>query len=171
MIKDVDQSVDRLQRAIIPSFHQNCPARTTRAPRTVPCWNKQLSGLRTKTRRLFNTAKRTGQWDNYTEALTCYNKEIRRAKRSSWRRHCQEINDIPGSARLMKIMSKQATNKVSKSGLPNRQFTKTGKGTLSELFRVDFPNSLLSDDLDRGSKTWTSVEVRRTGQTGTWLRS
>jgi hypothetical protein len=64
-------------------------------------------------RRLFNTAKRTGQWDAYREALTCYNKEIRKAKRSSWRRHCQEINDVPGSASLMKIMAKHATNKVS----------------------------------------------------------
>jgi hypothetical protein len=37
-IKDVDRSVDQLQRAIISSFHRYCPAR----------------------RRLFNTAKRTG---------------------------------------------------------------------------------------------------------------
>jgi hypothetical protein len=59
-IKDVDWSVDRLQRAIVSSFQRNCPARTTRAPRMPPWWNKQMSGLRTKTRRLFNTAKRTG---------------------------------------------------------------------------------------------------------------
>jgi hypothetical protein len=116
----------------------------------VPWWNKQLSGIRTKTRRLFNTAKRTGRWDTYKEALTCYNKEIRKAKWSSWRRHCQEINDVPGSARLMKIMSKQATNKVSTIRLPNRQYTQTGKETLSELFRVHFPDSLLIDDLDNG---------------------
>jgi hypothetical protein len=46
---------------------------------------------------------------------------------------CQEIDDIPGSVRLMKIMSKQATNKVNTVRLPNRQFTQTGKGTLSKL--------------------------------------
>ncbi|XP_033606262.1 uncharacterized protein LOC117282093 [Cryptotermes secundus] len=39
---------------------RNCPARTTREPRRVPWRNKQLSGLRTKTRRLFNTAKQQG---------------------------------------------------------------------------------------------------------------
>jgi hypothetical protein len=76
--------------------------------------------------------------------------DIRRAKQPSWRRHCQEIDDVPGSARLMKIMSKQATNKVSTIRLPNRQFTQTGKGTLSEVFRVHFPDSLLIDDLDNG---------------------
>jgi hypothetical protein len=36
--------------------------------------------LRAKTRRLFNIAKRTGEWDTYKEILACYNKEIRRAK-------------------------------------------------------------------------------------------
>jgi hypothetical protein len=50
----------------------------------------------------------------------------------------------------MKIMSKQATNKVSTIRLPNRQFTQMGKETLSELFRVHFPDSLLTDDLDNG---------------------
>jgi hypothetical protein len=115
----------------------------------APWWNKQLSGLRTKTISLFNTAKRTGRWDTYKEALTCYNKEIRKAKRSSWRRHC-ETGDVPDNARLLKIMSKQATKEVSTIRLPNRQYTQTGKETLSKLFRVHFPDSILIDDLDNG---------------------
>jgi hypothetical protein len=113
----------------------------------VPWWNKELSGLRAKTRKLFNTAKRTGQWDAYKEALTCYNREIRKSKRSSWRTYCQEINDVPGGARLMKIMAKQATNNVSTIKLPDGQYTETGKGRLEELFRVHFPDSKLTDDL------------------------
>jgi hypothetical protein len=78
--KNIDQSVDQLQWAIILSCYQNCPDKTTRSPRMVPWWNKELSGLRAKTRELFNTAKRTSQWDTYKETVTCYNKEIRRAK-------------------------------------------------------------------------------------------
>jgi hypothetical protein len=46
----------------------------------TPWWNKKSSWLRAKTRKLFNTAKRTGQWDTYKEILTSYNKEIRKAK-------------------------------------------------------------------------------------------
>jgi hypothetical protein len=49
--------------------------------------------VRAKTRKLFNTVKRTGQWDTYEETLTCYNNEIRKAKQASWRVYCQEIND------------------------------------------------------------------------------
>jgi hypothetical protein len=90
--------------------------------------------------------KRTGQWDICKETLTCYNKEIRKAKRALWKGCCQEINNVPGSARLMRIMAKQATNRVSTVKLPNRHQTETGKGTLRELFRVHFPDSKLTDD-------------------------
>jgi hypothetical protein len=113
----------------------------------APWWNKKMSGLGAKTR---NIAKRTGQWDTYKETLTCYNKEIRKAKRSSWRGYCQEINDVPGNARLMTIMEKQVTNKVSTIKLPNGQFPQTGKDTLKELFRVHFPDSKLTDDSSDG---------------------
>jgi hypothetical protein len=62
---------------------------------------------------IFNLSKRAGQWGSYKETMTCYNKEIRKAKRSSWRRNRQEINEIPGSARVMKIMAKPVNNRVS----------------------------------------------------------
>jgi hypothetical protein len=79
-IKDIDRSVDQLQRAIILFYYHNCPAKTTRSPRNAPWWNNTLSGLRVKTRKLFNVVKRTGQWDTYKETLTCYNKELRKSK-------------------------------------------------------------------------------------------
>jgi hypothetical protein len=60
-------------------------------------------------------------------------------------RYCQ-INDVPGSARLMKIMAKQASNKVSTMKLSNGQYTQTGKETLKELFTVHFPDSKLIGD-------------------------
>jgi hypothetical protein len=50
----------------------------------------------------------------------------------------------------MKIMAKEATNKVNTIKLPNGQYTGTGRETLSELFRVHFPGSKLVDNLDNG---------------------
>jgi hypothetical protein len=47
------------------------------------------------------------QW----EVLVCYNKEIRNAKRFSRSEYCQ-ITDVPGSARLMKILAKQSMNRA-----------------------------------------------------------
>jgi hypothetical protein len=54
--------------------------------------------------------------------MLCYNKEMRKAKQFSRRRYCK-INDVPGCARLMKIMAKQATNRVSTTELPDGQYT------------------------------------------------
>jgi hypothetical protein len=60
-IKDIDRSVDQLQRAIILSYYHNFPAKASCLPRNATWLNKVLSGLIAKTRNLFNTAKRTGQ--------------------------------------------------------------------------------------------------------------
>jgi hypothetical protein len=79
-ISDKDLAVDQLQQAIISSHHNNFPAKTTGSPRKVPGWNKKLSGLTAKTRRPFNTGKRTCHWAAYKEVLTCYNKETWEAK-------------------------------------------------------------------------------------------
>jgi hypothetical protein len=51
----------------------------------------------------------------------------------------------------MKVMAKQATNKVSTIELPDGKHTQTGKETLKELLRVHFPDSkLIDNDSDDG---------------------
>jgi predicted Mrr-cat superfamily restriction endonuclease len=75
-----------------------------------------------------------------------------------------EINDVPGSARLMKVMAKQATNKVSTIKLPDGKHTRTGKETLKELFRVHFPDSkLMIRVMEGASRTWTHVNTMNRG--------
>jgi hypothetical protein len=46
----------------------------------------------------------------------------------------------------MKIMAKQATNRVSTIKLPDCHYTQTRKETLKELFTVHLSNSMLSED-------------------------
>jgi hypothetical protein len=70
-------------------------------------------------------AKRTGQWDTCKETLTYSTKKIRKAKQASWRGYYQEINDVLGNARLMRIMEKQATHRVSTVKVRNGQQTET----------------------------------------------
>jgi hypothetical protein len=59
-MRDTDRSFDKLHRAIVVSYYQNCPAQTTRSTRRVHWRNKKLSGLRVKVRKLFNIATKTG---------------------------------------------------------------------------------------------------------------
>jgi hypothetical protein len=95
------------------------------SPRNVPWWNKELSSLKSQRKQLFNRAKITGDWDSYRKSNTRYNKEIRKAKRSSWRENCWDIEDVAGGAKIMRIMAKESTNKVSSVKLPDSRHTQT----------------------------------------------
>jgi hypothetical protein len=70
----------------------------------VPWWN-DLAERRRRVCSLFNAAKKSGNWTDYKRSLIDYNKALRQAKRESWRRHCEEIEKDPESARLHKILS------------------------------------------------------------------
>jgi hypothetical protein len=69
MIREKDLAVDQLQQTTM-SYQNNCPIKATHSPRKAPWWDRKLSGLRAKTRWLFNVAKRTSQWNTYKKTLT-----------------------------------------------------------------------------------------------------
>jgi hypothetical protein len=50
----------------------------------------------------------------------------------------------------MKVMAKQATNRVSTLKLPDDRYPQTGRETLKELFRAHFPYSKFTDYSDNG---------------------
>jgi hypothetical protein len=81
--------------------------------RNIAWWSKDLAERRKKGRRLFNAAKKSGNWTDYKRTLTKYNKALRQAKRESWRRHCQEIEKTPECARLHKILSKGGPSAIN----------------------------------------------------------
>ena len=91
----MELAADEMQQSILLSYHHNCRTRLADSPREVPWWSIELSKLRANTRRFFNRVKITGDWDSYKNALTRYNIAIRKAKRQSWRKYCEEIDQIP----------------------------------------------------------------------------
>jgi hypothetical protein len=44
-------------------------------------WSNEITQLRKNTHKLFNREKKTGEWTEYSRALTEYNTVIREAKR------------------------------------------------------------------------------------------
>jgi hypothetical protein len=92
------------------------------------------------------TAQRIGVWHTYKNAFTCYCNKIMKDKRSSWRGYCHGIIGVASSARLIRVMAKQVTNRVGTIKLPDGHYTWTGRDTLKELSRVHFPDSRITDD-------------------------
>lgn len=147
-VRDIDSleiATSKLRDSIISAYHQSSSESTLNSNRKVPWWNSKLAQLRSQTRKLFNKAKATGGWEPYKESLTEYNLEIRRAKRASWKKYCGELNDLPSSAKLHKILSKQHTNKIGLMEYPDGSVTKNCRETLKLLANTHFPGSTTLD--------------------------
>ena len=129
---DLDTAVRQFQDAIISAYNDNCPSLTRRYNRNISWWNQDLAD-RSKVHRLLNAEKKSGYWTDYKIPTTEYNNALRQAKRQSWRRQCEEIENAPKCARLQMILSKGGQSAVSSLQLENGEYTKTENETLEEL--------------------------------------
>jgi hypothetical protein len=145
------------------AYNENCPLTVRRSTRNTPWWNQDLAVKKKKVRRLFNVAKKSGNWTDYKRTLTEYNKALRKAKRESWRRHCEEIEKAPECARLHRILSKDEQSAISSIEFENGDYTNKEKGTLEEFLRVHFPGSEIIQEPSRG---WDGLELELPNSTG-----
>ncbi|EDW52852.1 GM11755 [Drosophila sechellia] len=77
---ELEAAVEDINSCLTNAFRENCSLGRAKREKDAPWWNDQLEKLRKATRRLFNKAKREGNWDAYRNKLTMYNHEIRKAK-------------------------------------------------------------------------------------------
>jgi hypothetical protein len=110
---DLETAAKQFQDAVIFAYNENCPSTMRRNNSNISWCNQDLAERRRKVHRLFNAAKKSGNWTDYKRTLIDYNKALRRAKRESWRRHCEEIEMVPECARLQRILSNDWHSAVS----------------------------------------------------------
>jgi hypothetical protein len=80
---DLETAVGKFQDAIVFADKENCPLTVRKKNRNIPWWTQDLAERRKSVRRLFNAAKKSGNWTDYKRTLTDYNKALRQAKRES----------------------------------------------------------------------------------------
>lgn len=143
----LETAVELINEAVMAAYQENCQERSRKCGGNTPWWNKHLKCLRDKVRRLFNKAKLSQEWDVYRKTLTQYNKEVRRAKRHSWRKFCAEINDVPACSRIHKVLAKDNTVlEVSFLKKENGTYTDTIEESLEMLTKAHFPGSHITSD-------------------------
>nr|XP_023017424.1 uncharacterized protein LOC111506548 [Leptinotarsa decemlineata] len=99
---DLELAADRLQEAIISTYNEHCSIVNQRLNGNVPWWMRQ------KTKKALKCARKSGSWDQYKRSLSEYNKVLRKSKRDTWRRQCEEVEQTQACARLYKILSKKS---------------------------------------------------------------
>jgi hypothetical protein len=79
----LETAARHFQDAIISAFNDNCPLTAGGNTRKFPGWNRDLAERRNRVSKLFNAAKKSGNWTDYKRSLMDYNKALRQAKRES----------------------------------------------------------------------------------------
>ncbi|KMQ81651.1 lian-aa1 retrotransposon protein, partial [Lasius niger] len=135
-------AADFMCDAIRNSYEMNCPLKLKNASVKVSWWNKELSKLRLKARRLFNRARNINTpetWERYRDSQRVYRKAIVKARRIGWRNFCTNIESAPEASRLCRILCKDNNQQWNCLKLPCGRFTESTKETLSHLMEVHFP--------------------------------
>lgn len=140
---ELDKAADKLNAAILKAYETSCPLTHLKAKRDVPWWGKELEVMRKEVRKLEN---KKGDRCKFKEALTEYNKAIRRLKRKSFRKFSEEIEDTPTAARLRKVLSKDHTNGIGTLRKVDGTRTNDQKETLEILMKTHFPGSQVIRD-------------------------
>ena len=138
---DLEQRVLELNNSITNAFENSCPQSLPNTKKEVPWWNQNLSQLRTKTRKLFNYAKREGNWEEYKRTLTLYNIEIRKAKRKSFQDFCASIETTTEAARIYKAFSGDYKQNHVNLKKANGEYTESEDERIHLLLQTHFPGS------------------------------
>ena len=145
---DVEREVTAMQSAVLTSFQRSCPMRKVRQGRRAPWWTRELSVLRREARRCFRVAfasQQADDWRVYRVAHNNFSRELKRAKRSSWRDFCGSVSGASASAKLYKLLSLGKREELGMLQLPNGEYTNTREEALSHLLAVHFPGSTAPD--------------------------
>ena len=140
--EQLDYHVTNINEGIISAFHDSCKLISNKAPRTTSWWNDKLEDLKRKTRRAANARKKRGGSEEYSKLLTMYSNEIRKAKRASYRKFCEEIAETPVAARLHKALGRDRGSTISTIRKPDGTYTENEEERAELLLRTHFPGSV-----------------------------
>jgi ribonuclease HI len=139
---NLDEAACRFTELVISTYERSCPLRARKVRNEVPWWNESLDRMKKEVRRLGNHKKDPAKRARYKKALTEYNLAIQKQKRKSFQNFCEEIDSLPCTAKLRKILSKGHTNEIGSLVGPNGTRTKDEKESLELLMSTHFPGCL-----------------------------
>ena len=176
-VVEFEYAANKLSETIISAFHKNCVEQTVRTNRNVSWWNNYLAKSRSTIRKLEKTAYSDGlKGENktkernlaikvYKTARNKYMKEVKRAKKTSWKHFNEEVKDIQGVAKIHKLLSKDHTNPIGTLKKSDDSYTKDVQDTLELLTEIHFPGrEILIDEMEE-DLDYYNVQLTTSGET------
>ncbi|GJQ68849.1 hypothetical protein Trydic_g6049 [Trypoxylus dichotomus] len=105
-------------------------------PRYTVVETRELSEPRTVTRKLYNKCKKSGSRDEYKASLTRYKRVLRKAKRDSWKKFCQELEAVPECSRIRKVLAWEGPSRIGTLSKSDGTKAETEEQVLQHLLEV-----------------------------------
>nr|XP_012217684.1 PREDICTED: uncharacterized protein LOC105669363 [Linepithema humile] len=138
---ELETCMDYLQRSLVNCYKSNCPERAVTNSRGTSWWTPGLQGFRVAARRAWNRARNTGRqsdWELSRRAQKDYRDSVVRAKLESCRKFCEEVEGMPETARICRILARNPDATLEAITLPDGTVV-TGERCLEHLLEVSFP--------------------------------
>ena len=98
--RDLEMAADQFQEAITFAYNENCPLTVSKNNRNTTWWNQGLAEKRRKVRKLFNVAKKSGDWTDYKKLLQSIIRHSDRPRGNHGGdtvRRLRRLQNVPGS--------------------------------------------------------------------------
>ena len=105
----LDNKMENITNQLVKAYEIACPEKERIFKTTIPWWNKELTKIKneTKKQRKKATITRTkDDWEKYKENDKKYNQEISKAKKTSWKKYCNETYKMKDLAKIPKTNNK-----------------------------------------------------------------
>ena len=139
-----DALATKVHSVITNSYEAACPIGKSLRTKDNIWWNSELASLRKEARRAWRKAIKTKQeedWEAQKLALCCFKKAVRRVKRDSWHCFVESMNSQTLIIRLVRIIRRNETVRISNVIKHNGEFTKSPLETLNYLLNILSPGS------------------------------
>lgn len=162
---ELEQAALTLSGSILTSFEGSCPMSVGKKGK-VSWWTQELAALRKRVRSLFKRAKVNNNWDAYHRLLTQYNLAIRRAKRLSWTRFCENLEGVSEASRIHKILAKDRVSQLGSLEGPGGMLIHDAGEVLRLMGSTHFPGCIF---LNQQAAPDIRLEESRRAAPSSWI--
>ena len=142
--EDIDVLANKVHSVITKSYEAACPMRKSLRNKDNIWWNSEPPSLRKEARRAWRKAIKTKQekdWEDQKHALSYFKKAVRKAMRDSWHSFVESMNSQTPTVRLVKIIRRNETVRVSDVIKHHGEFIDSPLETLNYLLDILSPGS------------------------------
>ena len=141
---NLSEKAEQLETALTTAYEKACPMPKKTRQNKPKWWNKEVSKAKNiyeKYHRKYRIEKSDSNHAEMRSSHNDYKRAIKTAKRDSWRKFCSDIDNLPDTAKLNKIIQIGKNRELGTVRKSDDTFTETPKETLQVLLETLFPDA------------------------------